>query len=215
MRRLLLSVILLCTLPWQVQAQSFQEGVHYQRLTPPLAGGDGHVEVLEFFLYTCPHCYSLEPFVESWKAKLTDGVSFQAVPAVFGASQMVYAKAYYAGEALDVLDKSHPAIFDAIHKAGKKLSKPEDFGAIVAEAGLDSKAFVAAMNSFDVDSKVRKAAELSRAYRLTGVPTMAVNGRFSSMARMAGGNGSLISVVDHLVALETARIQPKTAEKGK
>ena len=55
----------------------------YQLLNPPQpTEGGGKVEVIEFFWYGCPHCYSLEPNVAAWSKKTPPDVVFKRVHAL-------------------------------------------------------------------------------------------------------------------------------------
>src|SRR5437868_2119381 len=69
----------------------------YHTLNPaqPVETPAGKVEVIEFFWYGCPHCYALEPTVESWSKKLPQDVAFRRVPAPLGQSCIPHAQAFY------------------------------------------------------------------------------------------------------------------------
>ena len=86
------------------------------------------------------------------------------VPASFRADFVQYAKAYYAAQSLNVAEKSHAAVYQAIHR-GRTLpaegQRPDEekIAAFYADYGVDAQQFLAAMRSFAVDVKVRRAAE--------------------------------------------------------
>ena len=106
---------LLCA-PLALYAANFQEGSHYQRLpTPVPTSVEGKVEVVEIFWYGCPHCFRLEPVVDQWLEHKPDNVEFVRIPAVLGPSWELGARAFYVAESLDILDKIHAPLFDAIH----------------------------------------------------------------------------------------------------
>lgn len=163
----------------------------------------GKIEVVEIFLYTCPHCYAFEPHVNAWKQKLPADVAFVRVPATFGPTGPLLARTYYAAEALGVLDKMHPVIFDAIHKQRRALNNEEDVLKLFAEQGVDPGVMRATLHSFAVDSKFRRAQQLEVGYGVTGVPAMAVNGKYGiSIARL--GPEGMLKVADELIARERA-----------
>ena len=62
--------------------------------------------------------------------------------------------------------------------------------------------FTKAYNSFFVRSRVMQAQAESRAYGITGVPTMIVNGKYRVDGRMAGSNQGMLDVVNFLVEQE-------------
>src|SRR6185436_12139679 len=119
----------------------------------------GKIEVLEFFWYGCPHCYSLEPLIEVWTKKLPADVQFRRVPAIFNERWALDANIYYSLEALGVLDKVHRALFDAIHKDRLKTDSKEARDQWLQRNGVDVKKFDDAFKSFGVQSKVKRAAQ--------------------------------------------------------
>ena len=89
----------------------------FATLSPPQpTEGGGKIEVLEFFWYGCPHCYSLEPSVAAWAKKAPADVVFKRVPAIPSDSWGEMAKIFYTLEAMNVLEQYHQKVFDAIHK---------------------------------------------------------------------------------------------------
>jgi thiol:disulfide interchange protein DsbA len=159
------------------------------------------IEVVEIFLYTCPHCYAFEPHVSAWKKRQPPDVAFVRVPASFGSTGPLLARTYYAAEALGVLDKMHPVLFNAIHKERRTLNNEEEVLRLFAENGVDPESFRAVLHSFAVDSKARRAQQLEVGYGVTGVPAMAVNGKYGVGIARLGAEG-MLKVVDELVAKE-------------
>lgn len=181
---------------------SFQEGIHYLRLANPQPGGGDQIEVIEFFWYGCPHCADFDPYMQRWKDSKPAGVKVTLLPAIFRPDWAVGAQAYYALEMLDAPDKVHAGIFDHIHKKRKPYQTPEHYAEIVAELGVDRQKFLDAMQSFAVDAKTRRAAQMIRDYRIQGVPTVAVNGKYTTSGSMAGSYQNILRIIDYLVALE-------------
>lgn len=145
----------------------------------------GKIEVLEFFAYSCPHCYTMEPMTTKWSQALPENVVFKRVPVAFNASMADLQKLYYSLEALDRLDL-HPKAFQAIHRERKRIY---DFDAIadwIETQGVDRRQFQAAFNSFGINNKVTRANELTRNYNIEGTPSLAVGGRYVTSPSMTG-----------------------------
>jgi len=189
-----------------VMAQEFEAGKDYQLVTPAQPGGsEGKVQVVELFWYGCPHCYDFEPQLERWIENKPEHVEFIRIPAIFNrAPWALHAQTYYTAEALEVLDKFHRPFFNAIHQDGKRMASEEDIRDFFAELGVDAEEFDAAFNSFAVQSKVRRAADLTKRYGITGVPAMIVNGKYRTGGRAAGTFTRKLEIVDALVAQEAA-----------
>lgn len=161
----------------------------------------GKIEVLELFWYGCPHCYHLEPQLAAWVKKLPQDVYFKRVPGLPQPAWAPMAKAYYAMEQLGVLEKLHGKLFEAIHK--QRAFRPDDEAAVIdwitKQGGLDRKKVEAAFNSFSMNTKLMKAAQIFRASGATGVPALIIDGKYLSSSTMAGGNSQVLQVADYLI----------------
>jgi protein dithiol oxidoreductase (disulfide-forming) len=215
MRRILL---LIAFFAWTVSAcaqeSGIQEGVHYTKIDVEPAA-PGQVEVIEFFSYTCPHCASFAPYIHRWEKKQSSHVKVTYIPVVFHESLMNYAKAHYAAELLEVLDKVQPLIFESIHVKNQPLDTPDKIADLAAGLGVDKKKFLETMDSFAVDSSLRRGLQRTQKYRISGVPTVTVNGRYLTSVGMAGGNEQALNVLDYLIGLETkAKSKPAKAQEA-
>ena len=161
----------------------------------------GKVEVLEFFWYRCPHCYSLEPVLEPWTKKLPADVQFRRIPAVLADNWATDARFFYAFEALGVLDKVHKAFCDAIHRDRLTLSSEAAITEWLKKNGIDRAKFDDAYKSFGVQAKVKRAAQLSAAYQLDGVPLLAVQGRYTISAEQGGSQNGMLATTDQMIDL--------------
>jgi thiol:disulfide interchange protein DsbA len=186
-------------LPLFAAAQALQ----YTELKPPQATeSKGKIEVIEFFWYGCIHCFNLEPYIEAWEKKLPKDVEFRRVPAVFNPRWGYDASVFYTFEALGVLDKLHRPLFDAIHKDRLRTDDPQAMGEWLQKHGVDAKKFNDTMKSFGVQSKTKRATQLTLAYKIDGTPAMAVNGRYTVSAEQGRSQQGMLQTVDGLVAME-------------
>lgn len=178
------------------------EGQHYQRLAQPVpVSTPGKVEVLEFFSYACPHCNALEPLIEPWAKRLPADVKFLRVPVFFQRPQWEFLQSlYYAIAATNQLDTLHRKVFNAIHAEHKNIAHEADVLAFAAANGADGAKLVEAMKSFGVQTKVRQAKQLSDAYRIEGVPTLGVQGRWTTGSE-AGSHEAALRVTEYLIGL--------------
>lgn len=161
----------------------------------------GKIEVIEFFWYGCIHCYNLEPLVEAWEAKLPADAQLRRVPAVFNPRWAHDAAIFYAFEALGVLEKLHRPIYDAIHRDRLRTDDPQALAQWLQKNGVDPARFDGAMKSFGVQSRVRRAAQLTKAYRIDGTPALAVHGRYTVSAEQGRTREGLLAIADHLIGL--------------
>jgi thiol:disulfide interchange protein DsbA len=70
--------------------------------------------------------------------------------------------------------------------------------------GVDGDEFSEIFNSEEIDAKIKDAFILGKNYKITGVPTVIVNGKFRTTASMSGGNAGIIDTINELADRERA-----------
>ncbi|MET0892135.1 MAG: thiol:disulfide interchange protein DsbA/DsbL [Pseudoxanthomonas sp.] len=173
----------------------------------PYAPQAGKIEVAEVFGYTCPHCAQFEPLITAWQRKQPADVQVTPVPAAFGGYWITYARAFYAAETLGVLEKSHDAVFSALHvqHSLELNSTPEQIGAFYAKYGVDAKTFASTMSSFGVETKLNRAKQFAVRSKVEGTPSIVVAGKYLVSVDQRGYD-VMFNTVDHLVARERAAL---------
>ncbi len=213
LNRLLTPVFLLSLLiPVACSAQepvsdNLQAGKDFQLIKNQQKPSDNSkIEVAEVFWYGCPHCFSLEPTVKKWKETMADDVKFVRMPAVFKGNKVwnYHARVYYTAEVLGYGDKIHEPMFDAIHNKGQSLNNDRAVKAFLKPFGISAEEFESTSKSFAVETRLSQAEQKIKAYRMTSVPAVVVNGKYWTSSRFAGSNKSIFEVVDKLVARERA-----------
>ncbi|HKL63897.1 MAG TPA: thiol:disulfide interchange protein DsbA/DsbL [Woeseiaceae bacterium] len=188
----------------------FTEGRHYTRLMPaqPTMTGGDRIEVAEVFWYGCVHCATFDPIIEEWAGDIPADVVFVRIPAVWNRTLQTHGRAFYTAEvlarsgALQDPEGLHKAFFAEYHGKGNTLASEGRLKEFFARFGVDEESFDKAWNSFEVDQKLRRAADLNRRYGITGVPAIVVNGKYRTGGQEAGGYDTLLEVIDELVAVE-------------
>ena len=181
---------------------AFYEGRDYRKIAQPVVTLEPNkIEVLEFFMYSCPHCHALEPTLEDWAKRLPSYVTLRRIPAVFGALPELHAKLFYTLEAMGQLSAIHARVFAALHIQRRTLDKVDDIIQFAVNNGLNQKLFADTFHSFAVATQIRKGKQLIDGYDVDGVPTLGVDGRWATSVSMAGGNQRALAVVDYLIAV--------------
>lgn len=193
--------------PAAAQTQALREGRDYRLIKPPqpVDVPPGKIEVLEFFWYGCPHCYSLEPLLKEWVAKLPDDVVFQRVHVPFG--EKAHQQLFYTLQAMGKADALSDVVFRSINVDHDRMDTPDKMIAVLSKHGVDDKQFRETFGSFAVRTKMRRAAQLVDAYGVNGVPAMAVNGKYYTAPSMVGSNAGVLLVLDQLIAIERKAIK--------
>ena len=159
------------------------------------------VEVAEFFWYGCIHCYNLEPVLEAWVPKLPPDAYFRRIPAVFNERWAHDATIYYAFESLGVLDKLHRPFFDSIHRDRLQTDNPAALREWLARHDVDPKKFETTMKSFGVQSKLKRAMQLTTGARIDGTPALMVQGRYTLSTEQGRSREGMLANAERLIPL--------------
>ena len=179
-------------------AQEFTEGVDYIVLPGDAEVlADGRVEVLEFFWFACPSCFRFEPHLVAWDIPST--IEFKNIPATLSDSWIFHAHIYYAMELLGLKDKLMQEFYDEIHVNRSRMRNFEQFVEWAAPtAETDPNKLAATLNSFAVKSKVSQAQHLASKYKITGVPTLVIGGKYKTSPSMVQSEERALRVAEYL-----------------
>lgn len=187
----------------------------YENVTPPQpTANPAKIEVIEFFSYGCPHCYSFEPIVKAWLKSKPENVEFIRIPAVFQPHWPVYAKVFFTAEMLGVQDKINDDFFDLVQKKQEEINAKDsknfaeevnkfftedELAKFFTAHGAKETEFRDTFNSFMVDTKMRQAPDISGKYGIDSVPNIVVNGKYRVNSTLAGGQDKIMEVVNDLI----------------
>jgi len=204
-RRTIVGLAIPLTVGSHIAAQAqeqFAPGKHFLEVSPRQPTKDAkQVEVLEFFAYSCSHCSTFEPTLDTWQKKLPRDVLFRRIPVAFREDLVIHQELYFAIEALGLVEQLHPKVFSAIHGERQKLGSTAEIAAFAAKHGTDGKRLVETMASFGVTAKVKQATALARGYSIEGTPSLGIDGRWLTSGSLAGSNARALAVAEHLIAL--------------
>jgi thiol:disulfide interchange protein DsbA len=113
---------------------------------------------------------------------------------------MKAARAYYALEAIGELNRLHKELFDAVHTGSRlKVANEAALTEWLGKHGVDTKKFAAAYRSFSVEANLKRAAQINDAYKIDGVPSMAVNGKYVVITDKIKSLEEMLSISDYLI----------------
>lgn len=203
--RTLLSLLLLPgLLAGAAQAQSPDEAYTSIKPVQPTQSPD-KIEMVEVFWYGCSHCYRFEPHLEAWRKNLPEDVVFRRVPGVLNKDWIPHARAYFAAEKMGVVDKMHTPLFKALHLSQRRIYTRKSLINFVNKLGLDGGEFAKHYDSNETDVKMKQAFLLARNAKITGVPSVIVNGRYLVSASSAGSFKRMLETMDYLADRERRR----------
>lgn len=183
----------------------FKEGTHYQRLPFLIDIKESDtIEIALFFSYGAPNSYELEPVLLTWLSDAHPRISFKRYPVTAGdARWLLYAKIYYGARTLGLHNKTHTALFDAVHKGD--LNTLEEATAFYAEYGLSETRFLESLTTTKVHNDLLEARAATIAYQVRSVPMVVVGGRYRLVTENFESPERLLECLNFLVQNELGR----------
>lgn len=156
------------------------EGLGYVKLDEPYATENTEkVVVYEFFGYLCGHCNSFEPQMSKWADNKPEYVEIIRVPLNFQQGWDVLQQGYLTASSMGIADETHAKLFAAIHKERKFFRTIEDLASWYADnSKVNKEEFLSTAQSFIIDSQQRKADKMGFIMKITGTPTIVINGKY-------------------------------------
>lgn len=182
----------------------------FGKLDPPVpTDAAGKIEVIEFFWYGCPHCAKVEPFVEAWEKQLPADVVFRREHIVWPGrpETQTHAQIFATLRAMDIVGAHQQAVFDAVHKERFDFRVHQAGADWAARRGIDRAQFDSMFKSFNVNTQVARMKSLTNTYKIEGVPTFVINGKYVTEPHRAGGERQVFDVIDRLVAQERPTVK--------
>ena len=183
--------------------EKFRAGVHYELLDNPTKVRDpSKIEVTEVFWFGCNHCYALEPYIARWKRDIPLDVTFIKSPATWNDMLKTHATIYYTAKALGIEQQFVPAAFNTIQNEGKMLTGNTELEYYFRGFDVQKDRYKAVSTSFGVRNAVDQADKKMKDWKVTGVPSLVVNGKYKVAASRSVRTDELFDVVDFLIEKE-------------
>jgi protein dithiol oxidoreductase (disulfide-forming) len=201
MKRFVLGVVLLFAATAGFAQARFVEGVNYVKLNlpQPVSTKPGKVEVIEFFSYACIHCFNLQPFMDQWVAKKPANAELVLKHVAFNPTFEMWARAFYAAQALGIAQKSHDAAFNAIFKEHQTLTNMDSIAQMYSKFGVDANKFLNTATSANVTAQIDAVTKSLPLYAVDGTPTIVVGGKYQFDVVKAGGDQAVPDLINFLV----------------
>jgi protein dithiol oxidoreductase (disulfide-forming) len=190
----------------------YLEGKDYVVLENPVpTSNPAKIEVVEVFSYICPHCFHFDPILSAWMKNQKSDVALVRVHASWSPAMEPYQRGFYTAKALKIEDKTHVAIFNAIHTANKELKDAQAWADFLSAYGVSKQSVLTAYNSDAVSTQVADSNKLFRRYQVSGTPELIVEGKYRISTRFSGSQEEMLKVIQYLVN----RVRAERSVKGK
>jgi thiol:disulfide interchange protein DsbA len=181
----------------------FVEGTHYTLIEEPRRVRGDTPEVMEFFSYTCIHCFNFDPLLNDWAQSHEGKVNVARTPTVSGEAWRLFGQTYYTLQALDILEENHSRFFTEIHQRGRTFRSEEEIADWFNGQGATREKFLTTFSSNAVLRRTTNADVLARQLKVVGIPSLVVNGKYLVSVNREVGAKRMLEVADYLIAMET------------
>jgi thiol:disulfide interchange protein DsbA len=191
------------TREWQ-----YSEGSHFEGLTTAqgTSSPPDKIEIAEVFWYGCPHCFSFDPYLANWEKSLPDDVNFIRIPVMWNPTNQTHARVFYTAEALGKLDEMHESIFREMHEKNKTLTSEDDIRSLFENFDVSADEFNNTYRSFAVESKLKRARNLTERYKVRSVPLLIINGKYKVKGSEVKNFDDMIAVANELIEKEREQL---------
>ena len=165
----------------------------------PTATDAGQIDVIEFCWYSCAHCNAFEPAFAQWVKNTPKDVVVRRIPVAFREDFAPQQRLYFSLEAMGLLDKIHGKVFHAIHGERLPLNTDASILAWVEKQGVDKNKFADTAKSFGVASKLKRAVQLQNDFKIEGVPSLGIAGKYYVDGTTAGSMERALQVAESLL----------------
>jgi thiol:disulfide interchange protein DsbA len=159
----------------------------------------GQVQMIVFFDFYCPHCYSFDTGVlKGLESKYGSQLEVSSIGyPIFGAKAIPPIRAYELSKDQGMDEEGKIAIFEAYHREDKDISSISVLAEVLSETGLDPVELKTALDGGAKDDNVQLNVKLAESYSLRQTPTVVLDGQYL-VTDISQGN--LETIINDLLA---------------
>lgn len=181
----------------------------FETIDPPQnTSTSDKVEVLEYLWLGCPHCYALEPSMAKWEETKPEYVHFVREAPPLNPSWENHSRGFYAAQLLGKEDEFVIAMFEAIHEKKKPMRDKKKIAELAGTLGMDEEKFLATMDSFPVEGKLKRATAMAIKSGISSVPSVIINGKYRTSTSISGGHEGVIETINERAEFEHKAMNP-------
>jgi len=148
------------------------------------AFGKDRVTIVEFFNFSCGHCYKFLTYSKNLERKYGNKLAYVKIPIFWGRQTQFPAIAFYLAQSKGMAEEVTKNIFDANFDGGAQIFDPRVVNFIISESGIAEDV----RNQNNLIAKVRQGMELASKYKASETPTIIINDVIKVTPRIAGGD---------------------------
>ena len=145
------------------------------------------IVMLEFFNYSCGHCYKFLETSKKLRAKFKDKLHHKKYPIYWGNQTPYPAKAFYIADELGLEQEFTQELFDTNFKLNINIFQPKVIRFLAKEYKIE-KEMTAGMQSTAISAKTNEALALAKNFKATETPTIIINDVLKVAPSITKGN---------------------------
>ena len=149
--------------------------------------GVKQVEMIEFFNYSCGHCYHFLRASKKLHDKFKEKLFHRKYPIYWGQQTAFPAKAFYITDELGVEEKFTQELFDTNFKLQINIFQPRVIQRLSQHYKIEQEV-KDGMKSPAIEAKVNKSLALAKEYNANETPTIILNKVLKVTPSISGGN---------------------------
>jgi protein dithiol oxidoreductase (disulfide-forming) len=145
------------------------------------------IKMLEFFNYSCGHCYRFLETSKKLRAKFKDKLHHKKYPIYWGNQTAYPAMAFYIADRLGIEEEFTQELFDTSFKLSIDVFQPKVIRFLAKEYKVE-KEMKEGMQSDVIKAKTDESLALAKKYKANETPTIIINDVLKVAPSISGGN---------------------------
>jgi len=150
------------------------------------------VEMIEFFNYSCGHCYRFLETSKKLHAKFKDKLHHKKYPIYWGQQTALPAKAFYITDELGLEEKFTQELFDTNFKLQINIFQPRVIQRLSQHYKIEQE-IRDGMKSPVIEAKVNESLALANKYNANETPTIILNKVLKITPSISGGTTEMMT----------------------
>jgi protein dithiol oxidoreductase (disulfide-forming) len=154
--------------------------------------GVKQVEMIEFFNYSCGHCYRFLETSKKLHAKFKDKLYHKKYPIYWGQQTDFPSKAFYITDELGLEEKFTQELFDTQFKLHINIFQPRVIQRLSKNYKIEQE-IKDGMKSPSIEAKVKESLTLANKYNANETPTIILNKVLKVTPSISGGTTEMMT----------------------
>jgi thiol:disulfide interchange protein DsbA len=167
--------------------------------------GAKQIEMIEFFNYSCGHCYKFLKTSERLHKKYKGKLLHKKSPIYWGQQTPYPAMAFYIADEQGVEKKFTQELFDTNFQLNVNIFQPRVLKLLAKDYGIE-KEMTKGMQSPSIKAKVQGSLALAQQYKANETPTVIINETLRVTPSISGGSVELMT--DNLEVIFDSILNP-------